>query len=92
MKVYALFSGEYSDTTLWGVFTTREAAQRCIDDATARFRSGKGGLYAQQLCDEPYIDEHDSDLTWEEINKLFNRRWTRAGYEAAGVPYPGDDD
>lgn len=33
MKVYVLFSGHYSDTTLHGIYSTREKAQEQIDRA-----------------------------------------------------------
>ncbi len=79
MKVYALFSGEYSDTTLWGVFTTRERAQARIDDAARELEGheesrARGYGAAAFMAESPRIEEHDTDLTWEELQQA---RWAK---------------
>lgn len=73
MKIYALFSGAYSDTIFWGVFTTREAAQRVIDRARADAGAKWTSLASEDTgYDAPRIEERETDLSWDDVKEL---RW-----------------
>ena len=57
MKVYALFSGEYSGTIFHGVYSSREAAQAQVDRAECE---GFTSYYELGGAD-PYIIEAELD-------------------------------
>lgn len=63
MKVYALFSGEYSDTTLHGVYSTRDKAQEQIDRAIRENKEdcGRYCSLADRSDSGPRIEEWELD-------------------------------
>jgi len=56
MKVYVVIAGTYSDYGYYGVFSSREKAQKYIDDTVAPDQRG-----------EYSIDEHDLDPQYEQV-------------------------
>lgn len=64
MKVYVVTSGQYSEYGIWGVFSTKETAQKFISDRRELHKDDN--LYYDNFND---IDEYEVD----QLNKIIER-------------------
>lgn len=72
-KLYALFSGEYSDTSFWGVYSTRELAQAQINKAVAVGKTSYCSLGDPDPSSGGRIQEVETDTDWSKVG--FNKDW-----------------